>query len=90
MPITIDDIRTARALLRGIIIDTPLLPDERLSQELNASVWLKAECTQRSGSFKIRGAYTMIRRLPLEARKRGVIAPSAGKTTHRASRWRHA
>jgi threonine dehydratase len=78
MPITIDDIRTARALLRGIIIDTPLLPDERLSQELNASVWLKAECTQRSGSFKIRGAYTMIRRLPLEARKRGVIAPSAG------------
>ena len=59
MPITIDDIRTARALLRGIIIDTPLLPDERLSQELNASVWLKAECTQRSGSFKIRGAYTI-------------------------------
>jgi threonine dehydratase len=78
MPITIDDIRTARALLRGIIIDTPLLPDERLSQELNASVWIKAECTQRSGSFKIRGAYTMIRRLPPEARKRGVIAPSAG------------
>lgn len=78
MPITLDDIRAAHAALRGIIIETPLLPDERLSQELNASVWLKAECTQRSGSFKIRGAYTMISRLPVAARQSGVIAPSAG------------
>ncbi len=78
MPITLDDIRAARAALHGIIIETPLLPDERLSQELNASIWLKAECTQRSGSFKVRGAYTMISRLPDAVRQAGVIAPSAG------------
>ncbi|MFQ3631646.1 threonine ammonia-lyase [Roseiflexus sp.] len=78
MLITLDDIRAARAALHGIIIETPLLPDERLSQELNASIWLKAECTQRSGSFKVRGAYTMISRLPPASRQRGVIAPSAG------------
>lgn len=78
MPITLADIRAAHAALRGVIVDTPLLPDERLSEELGAHVWLKAECTQRSGSFKIRGAYTMISRLPADERARGVIAPSAG------------
>lgn len=78
MPITLNDIRAAHASLRDIIIKTPLLPDERLSQEVDARVWLKAECTQRSGSFKIRGAYTMISRLTDDERKRGVVAPSAG------------
>ncbi len=76
--VTLTDIQAARRLLRDVIIPTPVLPDERLSTELGASVFLKAENTQRSGSFKIRGAYNKLSRLSVEERARGVIAPSAG------------
>src|SRR5215467_9743380 len=78
MSVTLADIQAARRTLRDVIIATPLLPAERLSQELDARVYLKAENTQRSGSFKIRGAYNTISRLSPEERTRGVIAHSAG------------
>jgi threonine dehydratase len=76
--VTLADIQAARRSLRDIIIATPVLPDERLSSELGTQVFLKAENTQRSGSFKIRGAYNKISRLTADERARGVIAPSAG------------
>jgi threonine dehydratase len=76
--VTLADIQAARRSLRDVIIATPILPDERLSAELGARIFLKAENTQRSGSFKIRGAYHKISRLQPEERRRGVIAPSAG------------
>nr|HRC77182.1 pyridoxal-phosphate dependent enzyme [Kouleothrix sp.] len=63
MTVTLADIQAARRVLRGIINATPILSDERLSDELGARVFLKAENTQRSGSFKIRGAYNTISRL---------------------------
>jgi threonine dehydratase len=78
MAVTLQQIHEAAVALRSISNQTPLLPDERLSQELNAQVFLKAECTQRSGSFKVRGAYNTIRQLTPEERTRGVIAHSAG------------
>jgi threonine dehydratase len=78
MTVTLADIQAARRSLRDIIVATPILPDERLSHELGAQIFLKAESTQRSGSFKIRGAYNKISRLPAAERARGVIAPSAG------------
>ncbi len=78
LPVTIGDIQAARRSLRDIIIDTPLLPAERLSEDLGARIFFKAENTQRSGSFKIRGAYNTIARLDPAERSRGVIAPSAG------------
>lgn len=78
MSVTLADIQAARRSLRDIIIATPILPAERLTQDLGARIFLKAECTQRSGSFKIRGAYNTISRLTAEERKRGVIAHSAG------------
>jgi threonine dehydratase len=78
MTVTLADIQAARRMLRDIIIQTPILPDERLSAELGAQVFLKAENTQRSGSFKIRGAYNKLSRLAPDERARGVIAPSAG------------
>jgi threonine dehydratase len=76
--VTLADIQAARRSLRDVIIATPVLPDERLSAELGARIFLKAENTQRSGSFKIRGAYHKISRLSADERARGVIAPSAG------------
>ncbi|NOK61266.1 MAG: threonine ammonia-lyase [Chloroflexi bacterium AL-W] len=75
---TLADIQTARQELRDIIIQTPILPNERLSNDIGARVYLKAENTQRSGSFKIRGAYNKISRLTAAERARGIIAHSAG------------
>ena len=75
---TLADIQTARQELRDVLIQTPLLPDERLSNELGARVYLKAENTQRSGSFKVRGAYYKVSRLSAAERARGIIAHSAG------------
>lgn len=78
LPVTLSDIQAARRALRDVITATPLLPAERLSAELGARIFFKAENTQRSGSFKIRGAYNTISRLSPEERARGVVAPSAG------------
>lgn len=78
MAVTLSDIQAARNILRDVLIATPILPDERLGAELDAKVFLKAECTQRGGSFKVRGAYNTIRQLTAEERARGVVTHSAG------------
>jgi threonine dehydratase len=74
----VNDIRAAREALRGVIAETPTLRDEALSNELGVPIFLKAECLQRAGSFKIRGAYNKIHSLSPTERAKGVIAPSAG------------
>lgn len=76
--VTLADIQSARRTLRDVILPTPTLPAARLSAELGAPIFYKAENTQHSGSFKIRGAYNTISHLAPEERARGVIAPSAG------------
>jgi threonine dehydratase len=78
MTVTPADIEAARQTLSTILFKTPILYDERLSHELGAHVFLKAECTQRSGSFKVRGAYNTIHQLSASERARGVITHSAG------------
>jgi threonine dehydratase len=78
MPITLDDIRKAREVVHGTIIRTPMLPDNRLSHEIGANAFVKAENLQRSGSFKIRGAYNKISNLTPEEKQRGVVTGSAG------------
>ncbi|RMD82443.1 MAG: pyridoxal-phosphate dependent enzyme, partial [Chloroflexi bacterium] len=76
--IELADIQAARRALRNIILPTPVLPATRLSAELGGPIFYKAENTQQSGSFKIRGAYNTIVHLSPEEQARGVIAPSAG------------
>jgi threonine dehydratase len=78
MTVQLSDIQEAQHILQGIITPTPILADDILSREIGASAYLKAECLQKSGSFKIRGAYNKIHRLSDEEKKRGVIAASAG------------
>lgn len=78
MTVKISDIQDARKILQGIIIPTPILPDERLSGEIGAKAFLKAESLQRAGSFKVRGAYNKISRLSAEEKQRGVTTGSAG------------
>jgi threonine dehydratase len=73
-----DDIVAARELLRDVISPTPLLFSRVLSETVGGPVYLKCENLQRTGSFKVRGAYTRIARLPDAERARGVVAASAG------------
>ncbi len=78
MVLKLADIQDARKILQKVAIQTPIIFDEQLSKLLGVKAFLKAECLQRSGSFKIRGAYNKIARLSEEEKKRGVVAASAG------------
>ena len=75
---TIADIEAARARLAGVARETPLYPSETFSRLAGRQVLLKAENLQRTGSFKIRGAYNTIATLGETERRAGVVAASAG------------
>ncbi|WP_410660878.1 threonine ammonia-lyase [Amycolatopsis sp. lyj-112] len=74
----IDSVRTARELLEGVTRVTPMEHARDLRKVHGGPVHLKCENLQRTGSFKIRGAYTRIHGLSDEERERGVVAASAG------------
>src|SRR3954463_4612417 len=65
-------------MLDGVVRRTPLEHSRALADRVGGDVWLKCENLQRTGSFKIRGAYTRIARLTAQERARGVVAASAG------------
>jgi len=72
------EIAAAADLLRGVAITTPMEESRWLSALVGGPVLLKCENLQRTGSFKIRGAYVRMSRLTAEERQRGVVAASAG------------
>src|SRR6266508_1652217 len=72
----IEDIRRAAEQLRGIAIPTPVLACP--APEGGGQVHLKCELLQRTGSFKLRGAFVHVARLPAAVRRRGIVAASAG------------
>jgi threonine dehydratase len=74
----LEDILSARDQIRDAAVETPLLRNDALDAETGARVWVKAECLQRTGSFKFRGAYNKISRLSAAERARGVVAYSSG------------
>ncbi|XWX02743.1 threonine/serine dehydratase [Aggregatilineales bacterium SYSU G02658] len=78
LPIAADDIFLAAERLEGVIYRTPLLKSESLSKLYDLNVTLKLENTQKTGSFKLRGAYNTIASLSSAERERGLIAASSG------------
>ena len=72
------DISIAAQRLVGIIRHTPLLESPIVNKKLEAKIFFKLESKQRTGSFKIRGAYNRISQIPLETRSRNIIAFSSG------------
>ncbi|MCL6637884.1 MAG: threonine ammonia-lyase [Alicyclobacillus sp.] len=72
------DVEQARAAIRGVVRETPLVPAHTFSQLAGVPLFLKLENLQKTGSFKLRGAYNKLRLLPEHERARGVIAASAG------------
>ena len=77
-PISFDDVRAARARLRGVAHITPVMTSRTLEAQAGRAVFLKCENLQRGGAFKFRGAYNTISQLAPEARGRGVLAFSSG------------
>jgi len=75
---TAADVEDAARLLAGIAVRTPLISNAVLDQITGGRVFLKAEIFQRTGSFKFRGAYNRIARIPENAREGGVVAFSSG------------
>ena len=76
--VSLADIREARRLLEGVSVSTAMEDSRWLSAVVGGPVLLKCENLQRTGSFKIRGAYVRMLRLTEEERARGVVAASAG------------
>jgi threonine dehydratase len=75
---TLADIEAAREVLRGVSVYTPMEESRWLSSIVGGPVLIKAENLQRTGSFKIRGAYVRMSRLSEEEKAAGVVAASAG------------
>jgi threonine dehydratase len=76
--VTLEDLRAAAGLLRGVAVRTPLLHSDALSDAVGTSAYVKPEMLQRGGAFKFRGAYTFLARLSVADRARGVITASSG------------
>ncbi|MFJ2116483.1 MULTISPECIES: threonine ammonia-lyase [unclassified Streptomyces] len=77
-PLTLDDIRGAQKMLSGVARTTAIEGSRYLTQLVGAPVLFKCENLQRTGSFKLRGAYVRIAGLSPEERAAGVVAASAG------------
>ncbi|MER5466234.1 threonine ammonia-lyase [Streptomyces sp. NPDC002668] len=77
-PVILDDIRGAQKMLSGVARTTAMEGSRHLSRLVGAPVHLKCENLQRTGSFKLRGAYVRIAGLSPEERAAGVVAASAG------------
>ena len=69
---------SAAEVLSGIIKETPLLWSKNLNEKLGFNLYLKAECLQRTGSFKLRGAYYCMQQEFVTRGKRDVVAFSSG------------
>ena len=75
---TLKDFEAAEANVLAIAKQTPLLDSFYLSDLIGGQVFLKAENLQRTGAYKLRGAYNRMSKLTAAERKRGVVAASAG------------
>ena len=86
--VSVADIERAAELIEGVAVRTPMEESRWLSALTGGPVLLKCENLQRTGSFKVRGAYVRMSRLSEEERARGVVAasrrqPRAGRRARR-------
>jgi threonine dehydratase len=76
--VSLAEVKDARERLEGVAVRTPLEPSRALAERIGGSAFVKCENLQRTGSFKIRGAYNRVSRLTAKEREAGVVAASAG------------
>src|SRR5262245_34665033 len=75
---TFADVQAAARRLDGVTVRTPLLENPRVNDLLGGRLFVKAECLQRTGSFKLRGAYNFLASMDEADRKKGVVGWSSG------------
>lgn len=78
MDVTFRDIQEARSHLKDVVYKTGLVHNTTFSEMTGNFIYLKTENLQKTGSFKLRGAFNKIANLPKEQKQYGVIAASAG------------
>src|SRR3979411_3078037 len=78
LPVTAADIDAAARVLAPFAVRTPLLSSPALDERVGATVFLKPEMLQRTGSFKFRGAFNKLASIPQVSRNGGVVAFSSG------------
>jgi len=76
--VTLEEVKAAKEKLKNIINETELDYSRTFSELSGNQIYLKPENLQRTGSFKIRGAYNKLSNLTAEEKERGVVAASAG------------
>ncbi len=76
--VSVEKVRQAALALQGITVLTPMQESVYVNELIGARIFFKLENLQRTGSFKLRGAYNRIRQLTPQELKRGVVAASAG------------
>lgn len=76
--LSIESLLEARIRLRDRVIHTPLQPSAAVTADLGVPTFLKLECLQKTGSFKIRGAFNKLLSLTSSHRQRGVVGVSGG------------
>lgn len=77
-PIPLVEIEAALARISAEAVVTPVVRSDALDAAVGAEVLCKAECEQRAGAFKFRGAFNRLSRIPEDDRHRGVVAVSSG------------
>ena len=80
------DVQKAAERIKGHAVETPLLRSDILDLMTGKMVWFKAECNQKVGAFKYRGAYNRLSAMTPDERKRGVVATSSGNHAQGISR----
>lgn len=75
---TLAEFEAAHAIVKQVAIETPVLHSNYLSKLIGQDVELKAENLQRTGAYKLRGAYHRMSKLTAAERRKGVVAASAG------------
>lgn len=90
LPVTIEDIQDARKRLAGKIYKTGMPRSNYLSERCKGEIFLKFENMQRTGSFKIRGAFNKLSSLTDAEKRKGVVACSAGNHAQGFPFLRHA
>ena len=78
LQLTRQDFENARNTIEELVHRTPIFSSRSLSERTGLRVWLKAENFQKTGSFKVRGAFNMVLHLSSSDRARGIITASAG------------
>src|SRR3954451_22043284 len=76
--LTLADVREAADRIYPFVRRTPLVRSQTLSEKLGTNVYLKLELFQKTGAFKVRGAFSRMLTLTPDQRRRGVVAVSGG------------